>query len=73
MTRYLLQKRSRAEEQTRVLSLPLDEPFNNYGMHTLHMCSESDTRISNILEAAREEVTRSMDEKQELINNYRAT
>ncbi|GKD34160.1 hypothetical protein Tco_1249669 [Tanacetum coccineum] len=39
MTRYLLRKRSRAEEQTR---------------------------------AAREEVIRSMDERQELINNYRA-
>ncbi|GJX35696.1 hypothetical protein Tco_0247253 [Tanacetum coccineum] len=37
MTRYLLQKLSRAEEETR---------------------------------AAREEVTRSMDERQELINNY---
>ncbi|GJR61967.1 hypothetical protein Tco_1504129 [Tanacetum coccineum] len=62
---YKMHLAIRAEEKTRVLSLPLDEPFNNYGMHN--------TRISNILEAAREEVTQSMDEKQELINNYRAT
>ncbi|GKF89277.1 hypothetical protein Tco_0263240 [Tanacetum coccineum] len=72
ITHYLIQKRSRAEEETRVRSLPLDQPLNNYGLHTLRMCSESDTRISNILEAAREEVIRSMDERQELINNYRA-
>ncbi|GKD41094.1 hypothetical protein Tco_1261301 [Tanacetum coccineum] len=45
MTRYLLQKRSRAEEETRVRSLPLDQALNIYGLHTLRMCSESDTRI----------------------------
>ncbi|GJY78405.1 hypothetical protein Tco_0484206 [Tanacetum coccineum] len=72
MTRYLLQKRSRAEEETRVCSLPLDHPLNSYGLHTMRMSSESDTRMSNIFEAAREEMIRSMDERQELINNYRA-
>ncbi|GKD91109.1 hypothetical protein Tco_1366616 [Tanacetum coccineum] len=70
MTRYLLQKLSRAEEETRVRSLPLDEPLNRFSLQTLRM--SSDMRISNILEAAREEVIRSMDESQELINNYRA-
>nr|GEZ05414.1 hypothetical protein [Tanacetum cinerariifolium] len=65
-------KRSRAEEETRVRSLHLDQPLNNYDLHTLRMSSESDTRISNILEAASKEVIRSMDERQELINNYRA-
>ncbi|GJV03379.1 hypothetical protein Tco_0030460 [Tanacetum coccineum] len=64
ITRYLLQKLSHAEEETRVRSLSLDKPVNNYGLHTLHMSSESDTYISNILEAAREEVIRSMDERQ---------
>ncbi|GJT52694.1 hypothetical protein Tco_0978851 [Tanacetum coccineum] len=68
MTRYLLQKLRCAEEETRVRSLPLDQPFNNYGLHTLRMSSESDTRILNIFEADREEVIRSMDERQELIN-----
>ncbi|GJT28166.1 hypothetical protein Tco_0908441 [Tanacetum coccineum] len=70
ITRYLVQKLDRVEEETRVRSLPLDEALDNFSMQTLYM--ESDTRISNILEAAREEVIRSMDERQELINNYRA-
>ncbi|GJX85950.1 hypothetical protein Tco_0336724 [Tanacetum coccineum] len=72
MTRYLLQMRSRAEEETSVHSLPFDQPLNSYGLHTLLMSSESDTRITTALEAAREEVIRSINEKQELINNYRA-
>ncbi|GJX82252.1 hypothetical protein Tco_0331733 [Tanacetum coccineum] len=72
MTRYLLQKLSRAEEETRMRSMPLDQPLNSYGLHALRMSSESDTHISNILEAAREEVIRKMDERQELISNYRA-
>ncbi|GJW78155.1 hypothetical protein Tco_0139837 [Tanacetum coccineum] len=64
--------RSRAEEETRVHSLPLDQPLNSYGLHTLLMSSESDTRITTALEAVVEEVMRSINEKQELINNYRA-
>ena len=72
MTRYLLQMRSRAEKEKRVHLLPLDQPLNIYGLHTLLMSSESDTRITTALEAAREEVMRSINEKQELINNYRA-
>ncbi|GJX04629.1 hypothetical protein Tco_0190545 [Tanacetum coccineum] len=70
MTRYLLQMRSRAEEETMVHSLPLDQPLNSYGLHTLLMSLESDTHITTALEAVREEVTRSINEKQELINNY---
>ncbi|GKC59314.1 hypothetical protein Tco_1086912 [Tanacetum coccineum] len=38
MTRYLLQKRSRAEEETRVHSLPLDQPLNSY----VCVCGEND-------------------------------
>ncbi|GJZ49486.1 RNA-directed DNA polymerase, eukaryota [Tanacetum coccineum] len=56
MTRYLLQMRSRAEEETRVHSLPLDQPLNSYGLHTLLMSSKPSTRITTALEAAREEV-----------------
>ncbi|GJT96126.1 hypothetical protein Tco_1091644 [Tanacetum coccineum] len=59
MTRYLLQMRSRAEEDTRMHSLPLDQPLNSYGLHTLRMSSESDTCITTAFEAAREEVMRS--------------
>ncbi|GKD00743.1 hypothetical protein Tco_1171017 [Tanacetum coccineum] len=59
MTRYLLQMRSRAEEETRVHSLPLDQPINSYGLHALLMSSESYMPITTALEAAREEVMRS--------------
>nr|GEV67307.1 hypothetical protein [Tanacetum cinerariifolium] len=69
---YSKAKLSRTEEETRVRSLPLDEPLNSFSLQTLRMSSESDTRISNILKAAREEMIRSMDERQKLINNYRA-
>ncbi|GJZ04445.1 hypothetical protein Tco_0537720, partial [Tanacetum coccineum] len=64
MTRYLLQMRSRAEEETRVHSLPLDQPLNSYGLPTLLMSSESDMRITTALKAAREEVMRIINEKQ---------
>ncbi|GKB36898.1 hypothetical protein Tco_0881840 [Tanacetum coccineum] len=67
---YKMHLAIRAEEETRVRSLPLDEPLNRFSLQTLRM--SSDVRISKILEAAREEVIRSMDERQELINNYRA-
>ncbi|GKF81666.1 hypothetical protein Tco_0240268 [Tanacetum coccineum] len=50
MTRYLLQKRSRAEEKTRVHSLPLDQPLNSYVLHIMLMSSESDARITTALE-----------------------
>ncbi|GJW51359.1 hypothetical protein Tco_0092710 [Tanacetum coccineum] len=72
MTRYLLQMCSRVEEETRVRLLPLDQPLNSYGVHALLMSSESDTRITTALEATKEEVMRSINEKQKLINNYRA-
>ncbi|GJS16512.1 hypothetical protein Tco_0410984 [Tanacetum coccineum] len=70
MTRYLLQMRSCAEEEMRVHSLPLDQPLYSYGLHTLLMNLESDTRIKTVLEAVKEEVMRSINEKQELINKY---
>ncbi|GJX88298.1 hypothetical protein Tco_0340312 [Tanacetum coccineum] len=56
MNRYMLQKLDHAEEETRVRSLPLDEPFKTFSVQTLRLSLESDTRISNILEAAREKV-----------------
>ncbi|GJR42990.1 hypothetical protein Tco_1311093 [Tanacetum coccineum] len=72
MNRYMLQKLDRAEEETRVRSLPLDEPFKTFSVQTLLFSSESNTRISNILEAAREKVLASINKREELINNYRA-
>nr|GEV69515.1 zinc finger MYM-type protein 1-like [Tanacetum cinerariifolium] len=56
MNRYMLQKLDRAEEKTRLLLLPFDEPFKTFSVQTPRLSSESDTRISNILEAAREKV-----------------
>nr|GFC18750.1 hypothetical protein [Tanacetum cinerariifolium] len=61
-----------SEKETRTRSLPLNQPLNSYGLHTLLMTSKSDRHITTALEAAREEVLRCIDEKQELINNYRA-
>nr|GEY70166.1 ribonuclease H-like domain-containing protein [Tanacetum cinerariifolium] len=68
----MFKMRSCAEEESRKHSLPLDKPLNSYGLHTLLMSSESDTRFTTTFEAAREEVMRIINEKQELINNYRA-
>nr|GEU77492.1 hypothetical protein [Tanacetum cinerariifolium] len=70
MTRYLFQKLSRAEEETRVRSLPLEQPLNSYVMHILLTTSESDMHITTALVVAIKEVPRCIDEKQELINNY---
>ncbi|GKB95460.1 hypothetical protein Tco_0981597 [Tanacetum coccineum] len=64
MNRYMLQKLDRAEEETRVRSLPLDEPFKTFSVQTLRLSSESDTRISNILEAAREKVLASINKRE---------
>ncbi|GJY80420.1 hypothetical protein Tco_0493171 [Tanacetum coccineum] len=61
MNRYMLQKLDYAEEETRVRSLPLDEPFKTFSVQTLHLSSELDTRISNVLEAAREKVLTNSD------------
>ncbi|GJX12884.1 hypothetical protein Tco_0204642 [Tanacetum coccineum] len=72
ITRYMLQKLDRAEEEKRVRSLPLDEPLKTFNVQTLHLSSESDTRISNILEATREKVIASINKREELIKNYQA-
>ncbi|GKE69388.1 hypothetical protein Tco_1527460 [Tanacetum coccineum] len=72
MNRYMLQKLDRAEEETRVRSLLLDEPLKTFSVQTLHLSSESDTRISNILEAVREKVLASINKREELIESYRA-
>nr|GEV91566.1 ulp1 protease family, C-terminal catalytic domain-containing protein [Tanacetum cinerariifolium] len=42
MTRYLLKMRTRAEEEKKVYSMPLDQQLNSYRLHTLLMKSESD-------------------------------
>ncbi|GKF69450.1 hypothetical protein Tco_0202507 [Tanacetum coccineum] len=71
LTRYLDQMRSRGPEMMRVGSLP-DSPLTNYGLHTLQMTTGVDMRNSNNLVAARNKLLRSIVEKKEFINNYRA-
>nr|GFC26873.1 hypothetical protein [Tanacetum cinerariifolium] len=71
ITRYMLLKLDRTEEETRVRSLPLDEPFKTFSVQILRLRSESDTRISNILEAVREQVLASINKREELIKSYR--
>nr|GEZ00802.1 hypothetical protein [Tanacetum cinerariifolium] len=51
---YMLQNLDRAEEETRVTSLPLDEPLKTFTLQTLRLSSVLDKRIAIILEAARE-------------------
>ncbi|GJT95893.1 hypothetical protein Tco_1091411 [Tanacetum coccineum] len=72
INRYMLQKLDRAEEETRVHLLPLDESLKTFSVQTLRLSSESDTRISNIMESAREKVLASINKREELIKNYRA-
>nr|GEZ97043.1 hypothetical protein [Tanacetum cinerariifolium] len=72
MTRYIQQMRTRAQEEKRVHSLPLDQPLNSYGLHTMLMTLDSDRRVTDALKAAREEAMKSINEKQQLISNYRA-
>ncbi|GJR54232.1 ALP1-like protein [Tanacetum coccineum] len=63
--------RSRGPEMTRVGLLP-DHPLINYGLYTLQRTTEAYMRNSNNLVVARNELLRSIAEKEEFINNYRA-
>nr|GEX71450.1 hypothetical protein [Tanacetum cinerariifolium] len=65
-------KLDRAEEETRMRSLPLDEPLKTFSVQILRLSSESDMHISNILESAREKVFASINKREELFKNYRA-
>ncbi|GJS67589.1 RNA-directed DNA polymerase, eukaryota [Tanacetum coccineum] len=62
----------RAEEETRVTSLPLDEPLKTFTLQTLRLSSASDKRIATILEAAREKVTESINNRDKMIETYQA-
>ncbi|GJV75468.1 hypothetical protein Tco_1507052 [Tanacetum coccineum] len=53
MTRYLQQMCTRAEEEKKVHSMPLDQKLNIYGLHTLLMTSKSDRRVTSALKEAR--------------------
>ncbi|GKD06145.1 hypothetical protein Tco_1181119 [Tanacetum coccineum] len=65
-------QRHRAEEETRVTSLPLDEPLKTFTLQTLRLSSESDKRVATILEAAREKVIESINNRDKMIQAYQA-
>nr|GEX24556.1 bulb-type lectin domain-containing protein [Tanacetum cinerariifolium] len=71
LTRYLDQMRSRGPEIMKVCSLP-DHPLINYGLHTLQRTTGADMRNTNNLVAARNELLRSIAEKEKFTNDYRA-
>ncbi|GKB79442.1 hypothetical protein Tco_0946337 [Tanacetum coccineum] len=64
INRYMLQNLDQAEEETRVTSLPLDEPLKAFTLQTLCLSSVSDKRIATILEAAKEKVETDYDSGQ---------
>ncbi|GJY27144.1 hypothetical protein Tco_0401870 [Tanacetum coccineum] len=70
LTRYLEQMRSRGPEMLRVESLP-DNPLINYGLHALQRTTGVDMRNSSNLVAAKNEMLRSIVEKEEFIRVYR--
>ncbi|GKC46581.1 hypothetical protein Tco_1064303 [Tanacetum coccineum] len=72
INRYMLQNLDRAEEETRVTSLPLDEPLKTSTLQTLRLSSVSDKRIATILEAAREKVIDSINNRDKMIQTYQA-
>ncbi|GKE21604.1 hypothetical protein Tco_1433116 [Tanacetum coccineum] len=72
INRYMLQNLDWAEEETRVTSLPLDEPLKTFSLQTLRLSSVSDKRIATILEAAREKVIDSVNNRDKMIKTYQA-
>nr|GFB10081.1 hypothetical protein [Tanacetum cinerariifolium] len=68
----MLQNLDRAEEEKRVHSLPLHEPLKTLSVQSLHLSSESNKCISDILEAAREKAIASINNRDKLIKTYQA-
>ncbi|GJX60316.1 hypothetical protein Tco_0291706 [Tanacetum coccineum] len=69
---YMLQNLDRAEKETRVTSLPLDEPLKPFTLQTLRLSSVSDKRIATILEAVREKVIDIINNRVKMIQTYQA-
>nr|GEW33645.1 hypothetical protein [Tanacetum cinerariifolium] len=72
INRYMLQNLDRAEEETNVTSLPLDEPLKTFTLQTLRLSLVSDKRIATILEAAREKLIESINNRDKMIQTYQA-
>nr|GEX41515.1 hypothetical protein [Tanacetum cinerariifolium] len=71
LTRYFEQIRIREIQITMLQNMPTMS-LNSYGLHALLMTHEADMRTTNNLIRARKELLRSIAEKQNFINNYRA-
>ncbi|GKB19234.1 hypothetical protein Tco_0853157, partial [Tanacetum coccineum] len=71
LTRYSKQMRIREIQITMLQNMPTMS-LNSYGLHALLMTHEADIRTTNNLIRARQELLRSIAEKQNFINNYRA-
>ncbi|GJW57356.1 hypothetical protein Tco_0104087 [Tanacetum coccineum] len=66
---YVEQMRSHEIQIMMLHKMPIMS-LNSYSLHTLLMTHEADMRTANNLTASRQELLRSIDEKQNLINNY---
>nr|GEW42591.1 transposase, MuDR, MULE transposase domain protein [Tanacetum cinerariifolium] len=71
LTRYFEQMRIHEIQITMLQNMPTMS-LNSYGIHALLMTHEADIRTTNNLIRARQELLRSIAEKQNFINNYRA-
>ncbi|GJZ60496.1 hypothetical protein Tco_0616312 [Tanacetum coccineum] len=71
LTRYREQMRSREIQMTMMQNMPTTS-LNSYGLHALLMTHEADIRTTNNLIRARQELLRSIAEKQNFINSYMA-
>ncbi|GJR18689.1 hypothetical protein Tco_0967216 [Tanacetum coccineum] len=71
LTRYFEQMCIREIQITVVQNMPTMS-LNSYRLHALLMTHEADIRTINNLIRARQELLRSIAEKQNFINNYRA-
>ncbi|GJU49011.1 phospholipase-like protein [Tanacetum coccineum] len=71
LTRYFEQMRIREIQITMLQNMPTMS-LNSYGLHALLMTHEADIRTTNNLIRARQELLRSIAEKQNFINSYRA-
>ncbi|GKB87050.1 hypothetical protein Tco_0959322 [Tanacetum coccineum] len=69
LTRYREQMRIREIEMTMMQNMPTTS-LNSYGLHALLMTHEADIRTTNNLIRARQELLRSIAEKQNFINIY---
>ncbi|GKC36715.1 hypothetical protein Tco_1399385 [Tanacetum coccineum] len=70
MHRFTDKFTNRRPEINRLMALP-DHPLIDYGRYALESMTGADMRKASYLKMARDELLRSMEEKRELIKNYK--